>query len=165
MSNPSAAPTPGPLDPLTALLSPRGLAEAMPAREGLPAWAFTLDIHQFRDINHAVGRAAGDRILAVCANAIRRSVRAGDLVARVGGDHFAVVLAIAHEVDARRVAFRVRRAVTAALSPMPELAAHGGRLSFNVGLCEFGWADPIAVDRIAQLTTIARLSNPRRGLA
>ena len=154
-TDPAAGAIP-PLDALTAILSRTGLEQAVPRHPGVPSWVFILDIDRFRAINHHVGRAAGDRILAVAGNAVRRSVRAGDLVGRVGGDHFAVVLAIASEIDAQRVALRVRRSLSAALSPMPEMAGLGGRLSINVGLCEFGWADTCAANVLARLAMLLR---------
>ena len=67
-------------------------------------WAFTLviaDLNELKSINDSSGHAAGDDVLRLFGFALRRSVRAGDTAARIGGDEFAVILANADgsEVD------------------------------------------------------------------
>jgi diguanylate cyclase (GGDEF)-like protein len=51
-----------------------------------------LDIDDFKDVNDSAGPSAGDIVLVEVADRLRQSVSASDLIARVGGDKFAVVL-------------------------------------------------------------------------
>ena len=101
-------------DTLTGLGNRRGLdlrLRAMTARPPAPGAgrAFLhVDLDRFKQINDMYGHAAGDRVLQEVAGILRRSVRPGDYVARVGGDEFAIVIE-AEEVEqvAEGVAARV----------------------------------------------------------
>jgi diguanylate cyclase (GGDEF)-like protein len=75
-----------------------------------------IDLDQFKTINDSLGHAAGDELLIGVAGRLRASIRTGSrpgadgqsVVARVGGDEFAVLLAhIQHEHDASIVASRI----------------------------------------------------------
>ncbi|PFG64596.1 diguanylate cyclase (GGDEF)-like protein [Thioclava sp. ES.031] len=85
-------------DPLTKLANRRAMAQALAravdhATNGLANFALLqIDLDHFKTINDTQGHAAGDYVLQLVARNLCESVRGGDLVARIGGDEFLVLL-------------------------------------------------------------------------
>jgi diguanylate cyclase (GGDEF)-like protein len=86
------------IDPLTDILNRRGFERelkrslAYVKRYATGAALVYVDLDDFKPVNDRHGRAAGDAVLRAIAAALVRNVRASDVVARVGGDEFAVLL-------------------------------------------------------------------------
>ena len=70
-----------------------------------------LDIDHFKRVNDSWGHAAGDQVLKAVATALLDSVRPMDLVARVGGEEFAIILPSCATSFGETVAERVRRRI------------------------------------------------------
>lgn len=83
------------------------------AQEAKPLSLLVLDIDFFKKVNDTYGHDAGDEILRALAGRIRRAVRSVDLVCRLGGEEFVIVMPETPIDVAARVAERVRRAVEA----------------------------------------------------
>lgn len=108
-------------DALTGLLGRRGLDEplrvaARAAAPGACTAVLFVDLDGFKPVNDVHGHAAGDELLVVLAQRLQACARAGDAVARTGGDEFVLVLlglpgAAAAEEVARRVRSEVAREV------------------------------------------------------
>ena len=98
-------------DALTGLANRRLLSENLTrvvhqARRGRRGALMLIDIDNFKLVNDTLGHAAGDQLLKEFAQQITLAVRGGDLVARMGGDEFAVLLEGVELDDAIQTAHR-----------------------------------------------------------
>ncbi len=100
-------------DPLTGLPNRRAwdmsLARALDDEE--PLAIAMLDFDHFKDFNDSRGHPAGDRLLKESAAAWQGELRGGDLLARIGGEEFALLLPKCGAEDALRVVERLRERV------------------------------------------------------
>lgn len=108
-------------DPLTGLFNRRYFMAvldqefARAQRTGGPLSVLILDVDNFKGINDRFGHLEGDRVLCRLAGAIQTSCRRADVVARWGGEEFAVILPDTDGAGARRAAQRIaNQAETAA---------------------------------------------------
>jgi len=81
------------------------------ARSGEPALLLALDIDHFKRVNDRFGHNAGDLVIKAVASALLDCVRPMDLVARVGGEEFAIILPNCPSAFGEAVAERLRRRV------------------------------------------------------
>jgi len=104
-------------DALTGLANRRAFELALAreadrvARSGEPALLLVLDIDHFKRVNDTYGHGAGDEVIRAVALALLDSVRPMDLVARVGGEEFAIILPNCGSAFGQTVAERVRRRI------------------------------------------------------
>jgi diguanylate cyclase (GGDEF)-like protein/PAS domain S-box-containing protein len=82
------------------------------AEFGWPLAVALFDVDHFKLVNDRYGHAVGDRVLQQVARRAAGIVRAGDLVGRVGGEEFGIVMPGASAEDASRVAERLREAMS-----------------------------------------------------
>ncbi len=80
-------------------------------QSGQPAALVLFDLDHFKAINDTYGHEAGDRVLTAVAERCRRVLRPGDLLARLGGEEFAVLLPDTGRIAAVRIAERLRRVI------------------------------------------------------
>ncbi len=84
-------------------------------RYGGPMSMLLLDVDHFKHVNDTHGHAAGDTVLQALCETVRRSVRKSDLVGRLGGEEFAVLLPRTDLKAAAELAERIRLGVAASL--------------------------------------------------
>lgn len=128
-------------DPLTGVLNRAGFNEALREAEqraarGSAGFAvLCIDLDRFKEINDSLGHAAGDDALGQASTRLRAAVRQFDIVARVGGDEFAVLQSGVHRAD--DVSTLAQRIVDA-LSPTYEIASHRVPGGASVGAAVYG---------------------------
>jgi diguanylate cyclase (GGDEF)-like protein len=105
------------VDPLTGLLNRRGLEErfavelARAKRDQRSLSVVAVDVDHFKRVNDEHGHQAGDRALVWLASMLCEHTRGADIVARVGGEEFVIVLAGADGPSTLELAERLRAAI------------------------------------------------------
>jgi diguanylate cyclase (GGDEF)-like protein len=105
------------IDPLTGIATRRAFREdadrfvALARRHRSQLSAIVFDIDRFKSVNDTYGHAAGDAVLKAVATAAQSSMRQTDLLARLGGEEFAIILPDADQAAAMAVAEKLRHAL------------------------------------------------------
>jgi diguanylate cyclase (GGDEF)-like protein len=100
------------------------------SRSGESVAVLMLDLDDFKHVNDVHGHAAGDEVLVRVADALRSVVRAGDVVCRLGGEEFAVIVTPAGGHAATTIAARLVEVLTGLDFGPP------GRVTVSIGLAE-----------------------------
>jgi diguanylate cyclase (GGDEF)-like protein len=129
-------------DPLTGTYNRRHLETSMRmaaerrSRMSEPASLLVVDIDHFKHINDSFGHIAGDEVLKRLVRTVAGRMRALDLLFRIGGDEFAVLLSGAQYHDALLVAEDLRLLVE------EWTLVNDGRLSISIGVSELKRGQP-----------------------
>jgi diguanylate cyclase (GGDEF)-like protein len=124
-------------DSLTGLLNADGFAElaqreiSRARRHGLFLSAGYIDCDDFKTVNDSHGHAAGDALLREMARILATSVRSADVVGRVGGDEFVLLMPEIGPEQAREAAARLRRELVGAME------RSGWPVTFSMGVATF----------------------------
>ena len=128
----------GETDVLTGLANRRGFdaaLEGMLAGSAEAGWRrdalLMIDLNGFKPVNDRYGHAAGDELLKVVGARLNAAVRSGDLVARIGGDEFAI---LAPDVGSRATAAAIAERVLANLAEPIVVAGAVHRIGAGIGI-------------------------------
>ncbi len=134
-------------DPLTGVLNRRSLEDRCAAylTAGRKLSVVVTDIDRFKNLNDTYSHAVGDRALKEFSRTLQKICRKDDLVARLGGEEFCIVLLDVSAKDARAILDRVR-------TQLPVVLAQAGLPEFTAS---FGVADTDFGDNLESLIKIA----------
>ena len=109
-----------------------------------------LDIRKFKNINDSLGHSLGDKVLMIAAKRFVRMLNSSDMVARIGGDEFAVILkGLSTSGKAQKVARRILDSIAQPFS----LSGNRISISVNIGIapCDTEYETPEEVLRDADI--------------
>ncbi len=151
-------------DPLTGLANRALLAERLRLAverhrsEARPFALIMIDLDDFKDVNDSLGHRAGDRVLHAVGERLGGCVRAGDTVARPGGDEFAVLIDGSGEAPAQ-----VGRRLLAALRQPFEIDGASARVTASLGIVQPAAGEDPSADELMHRADVAMYAGKRAG--
>lgn len=166
-------------DPLTGLLSRRGMlsrfhGQINPRTKSKPQEALSdqvsfpkvsvlfIDVDQFKRVNDTLGHNSGDDVLIALADIMQASFRTEDILCRLSGDEFLVILPRADTDQAYRKAEKFQQKLNAD----PRMSPQGIRTTVSIGIArlDFGFSDTdLALKEAMQLADDAMYSAKEQG--
>lgn len=153
------------IDPLTGALNRRGFAQASERelararRTGQPVCIAYIDLDDFKQLNDTFGHLAGDRALVHFVESLHRSMRPSDVLCRLGGEEFVVMLAGADLPDAAAVVARFLRDFSA-----HTILGTGCTMTFSAGVVAYAPGESLesAIQRADAATYEAKKAGKNR---
>lgn len=135
-------------DSLTGLLNRAGVMELLTQRSGDPTHPTSvmfIDLDHFKEVNDRFGHAAGDDVLVETTSRLEDVLRRADVVGRLGGDEFCVVLGPDHDENSSgRLAYRIIEELE---QPMINARADDVYISASIGIATLA-ADEATPERL-----------------
>lgn len=140
------------IDPLTGVYNRRYAQQYLEQmvqkteRTGATLTAMILDLDRFKLVNDTYGHLTGDKVLKETAKRLARNIRSADLLSRLGGEEFLIVLSDTSPDKLRDIAERLRLAV----SQHPFTCENGSQISISASIGvsnveQSGWSNAQAV--------------------
>jgi diguanylate cyclase (GGDEF)-like protein/putative nucleotidyltransferase with HDIG domain len=148
-------------DPLTGVFNHGAFRDRLGAevklasRHGTALSLALIDVDEFKVINDTFGHQVGDRVLVDVVGIIAEQIRASDVLARVGGDEFAILMPQTDGQGAGVIAERAHAEVGAAS------VADGQRVTLSIGVCELAKGE--GPEDLVGRTDRALYASKRRG--
>ena len=127
-------------DPLTSILNRRAILQNLEneisqcERHNQLCSVLMLDVDYFKKINDSYGHQFGDDVLVMIADTITQTCRQTDYVGRYGGEEFLIILTQTNEQQAKELAERIRKNISALSSFSPLLLQSECSISCSIGI-------------------------------
>ncbi len=137
------------VDGLTGLFNRRWMNEffqrqiARALRDNKPMALLIADLDHFKQINDIHGHVVGDEVLFAVASILTQLVRPSDLLARFGGEEFALILSDTSAHDAKQIAERVRAALDETRIKIDNEVPHEIHVTLSLGITSLMLGDDI----------------------
>jgi diguanylate cyclase (GGDEF)-like protein len=137
-------------DPLTGLKNRRRFEEdlqrelARSRRDGSTGALMTLDLDNFKQVNDTLGHPVGDRVIGEIAGVLGGRTRESDVLARIGGDEFAIVLPNCDAEEAQQVGETIAAAVREHVPQTGEVP----QITVSVGIAMFGAGTEVDIESL-----------------
>jgi diguanylate cyclase (GGDEF)-like protein len=121
-----------------------------------------LDLDGFKEVNDTFGHTTGDRLLVSAANSLRSAMRSIDVIGRLGGDEFIVVLPAVRSIEeATRIGMRLTEALA---QPVEIVGGLPTRIRSSIGVA---WTDAVGVtsETLTAAADRAMYESKRAGVA
>jgi two-component system cell cycle response regulator len=157
------------VDPLTGLYNRRYAAPQLAAiaRQAAEAGGqfavMVVDLDRFKQVNDQHGHAAGDQVLVEVSRRLSANLRSTDLLARIGGEEFLVVLPLSTMAEARRIAERLCEAVEERPIRLGSGQSLTVTVSIGVAVSGPGAEGPSAADKVVEAADLALLESKGSG--
>ncbi len=138
------------IDDLTGLYNRRGFSELgeqhlkLASRTGRAVLLVFLDVDDLKTINDTLGHQTGDHALIRVADLLKETFRQSDIIARIGGDEFAVMALEASEENEAQVLHRLKEGV----AEVNQSGAVSYQLSVSVGAARFSGEGPARLEEL-----------------
>jgi diguanylate cyclase (GGDEF)-like protein len=145
-------------DSLTGLLSRHAFFDnaniyvSLARREHKPFAVMIIDLDHFKSINDRYGHPAGDAVLKLFADITNSVARRSDIVGRLGGEEFAIVLPSTTTAEALEFSERLHAAINKAVLKFNDIAI---RYTVSIGLTEFGTDSKDSIDDLLARADLA----------